>query len=642
MIRRHACSVGFEMVLLILSLLLCSCASDSPSITEPVDGDDPGEGWFAWNHPDGTTHYYLPIAVPGGITWEAAQDSAGTLYGYLATITSADENDFVFSLIDSSGYWRERGAGVLAGPWIGGYQPEGSAEPDGRWLWITAEGFSYSNWTSSQPDERNNTGQDRIHFGESHAERIPTWNDLRASQELGGFVVELSSLTTSRTVGLVLSEEGASAGYTLFAPVQFNVTYLIDLEGNLVHSWQSDYVPGNSAYLLENGHLLRTAAFDPTGLPPFAGGGAAGRVEEIDWSGSIVWEYEYASDTHLTHHDVEVLPNGNVLMIAWEYKSAAEAYAVGRQWGTLSEGSIWPDHVIEVEPSGSSGGTIVWEWHVWDHLIQDQDPQKASYGSPADHPERIDINYDPDGHGRADWCHTNGIDYNEDLDQIILSIRMFSEFWIIDHSTTTETAAGSTGGTSGKGGDLLYRWGNPAAYQAGGLDDQRLFVQHDAQWIESGLPGEGNILVFNNGAGRPGGDYSSIDEIILPVDGGGGYTLSGSSYGPSGATWSYTAQNPADFYSSFISGAQRQPNGNTLVCQGAQGIFFEATSTGELVWEYICPVTDTGPLQQGELIPETGLGTLNAVFRVYRYAADYPGLAGRDLSPGLPIELSAQ
>ena len=641
MIRRRSCAIGFELILLLLSMLLCSCSNDSPSITEPVDGGDPGEGWVAWNHPDGTTHYYLPIAVPHGITWDAAQDSAGVLDGYLATITSADEDAFVYGLIDSSGYWRERGAGVLAGPWIGGYQLEGSAEPEGGWFWITAEEFSYSNWTSTQPDERNNTNQNRIHFGESQGGRVPTWDDQGASQELNGFVVELSSLTSSRTVGLFLNGEGTSAGYTLFAPLQFNTTYLIDMEGNLVHSWPSVYVPGNSAYLLDNGHLLRTAAFDPTGVPPFTGGGAAGRVEEICWDGSIAWEYEYVSETYLTHHDVEYLPNGNLLMIAWEYKSAAEAYVAGRRLGTLSEGSIWPDHVIEVEPSGSSGGNIVWEWHAWDHLIQDQYPEKANYGVIADHPERIDINYDHDGFGRADWSHTNGIDYNEDFDQIMLSVRHFSEFWIIDHGTTTETAAGRAGGNSGKGGDLLYRWGNPAAYQAGDLEDQRLFVQHDAHWIETGLPGEGNVLVFNNGAGRPEGDYSSIDEIVLPLDGGGGYTLSGSTYGPSGATWSYTAENPADFYSSFISGAQRQPNGNTLVCQGAHGIFREVTSSGELIWEYVCPVADTGPLQQGDLVAETALGSLNAVFRVYRYPADHPGLAGRDLSPGLPIEVSA-
>ena len=209
----------------------------------------------------------------------------------------------------------------------------------------------------------------------------------------------------------------------------------------------------------------------------------------------------------------------------------------------------------------------------------------------------------------------------------------FSEIWIIDHSTTTAEAASHAGGNSGMGGDLLYRWGNPSAYDRGAPADQRLFGQHDAQWIEPGLIGAGNILVFNNGVGRPGGSYSSVDEFAPPVDESGDYSLdAGSAYGPDELVWTYIADPPGDFYASFISGAQRLPNDDTLVCYGPQGTFFETTQDGTIVWEYVSPVTSNGTTPQGN--PPGN----NSVFRANRYAPDHPGLDGQDLTPGDPLE----
>jgi hypothetical protein len=290
-------------------------------------------------------------------------------------------------------------------------------------------------------------------------------------------------------------------------------------------------------------------------------------------------------------------------MIAWELKTEAEAIAAGRNPNLIQDGELWPDHIIEVNPTS---GDIVWEWHVWDHLIQDYDNSRANYGVVADHPELIDLNFVDGRRSGADWNHTNSIDYNAELDQIMLSIHSFSEIWIIDHSTTTAEAAGHNGGNSGKGGDLLYRWGNPQAYDAGNTADQQLFAQHDAQWIPSGYPGAGNILVFNNGAGRPDGNYSSVEEIVPPLDGSGDYALAaGLSYEPAEPTWTYTAATPADLYADRISGAQRLANGNTLICDGPSGAFFEVTPENDIVWT----VDYDGQL-----------------FRVTRYTSDYPGL----------------
>ena len=160
----------------------------------------------------------------------------------------------------------------------------------------------------------------------------------------------------------------------------------------------------------------------------------------------------------------------------------------------------------------------------------------------------------------------NSIAYNAQLDQIVLSVRGCNEIWFLDHSTTTKEAAGHTGGKHGKGGDLIYRWGNPAAYRRGTTRDKQLVQQHDAQWIPDGYPGAGHITIFNNGYDR---GWSSVEEIVPPVDASGRYILeAGKAYGPEKPVWHYEAKNRTDFFSSEISGAHRLPNGNTLICAG--------------------------------------------------------------------------
>jgi hypothetical protein len=435
-----------------------------------------------------------------------------------------------------------------------------------------------------------------------------------------------------QTVGLFINEAGSFEGYTLFAPMQYSTTYLIDNNGLLVRSWDSDYNPGNSVYFLENGNLLRPGRLDN---PVFPGGGSSGIIQEMDWDGVIVWEYQYSDNEHMSHHDVERLPDGNTLIIAWERKSAAQAIAAGRNPALISEGELWPDHIIEVHPDSLTGDSIVWEWHIWDHLIQEFDSTKANYGVVEDHPELMNINfaYRP----IADWNHFNSIDYNPELDQILISANGPSEILVIDHSTTTAEAAGHTGGIYGRGGDFLYRWGNPRAYGAGSESDRQFFKQHDANWIKPGYPGAGNILVFNNGQNRPGGNYSSVEEIIPPIDSTGNYILQpGSSYGPDQPHWIYTADNPPDLYSPRISGAQRLPNGNTLICDGVNGVIFEVMPPDDsIVWLYVNPVTRNGPMVQGDPIPIWQ----NSVFRATRFSPDYPGFIGKDLTPGDPIEI---
>ena len=439
-----------------------------------------------------------------------------------------------------------------------------------------------------------------------------------------------------QTVGLFLSTPKACPGYTLFAPKHNMVTYLMNNAGQAVHQWKSQYEPGQVVHLLPNGHLIRACMLRVQGG---TGGGEGGRIEEYDWDGNLVWEFDHATRDYQLHHDLVPMPNGHILALMVERKSREQALAAGFDSNMMRDDYLVPDAVVEIEPIRPKGGKIVWEWHVWDHLIQDTDKTKPNHGDPAQHPELIYVNCN----GRptaAFWNHMNSLDYNAKLDQVSLSVRGCNEVWIIDHGTTAKEAAGHSGGKQGKGGDLLYRWGNPAAYKRGTLQDKQLVQQHDSLWIPDGYPGAGHMTIFNNGYDR---GWSSVEEIVLPVDAKGRYTLEeGKTYGPAKPFWHYEAKNRTDFFSSEISGAVRLPNGNTLVCGGVVGNLFEVTPAGETVWQYVNPMVRGGILAQGELPGKDMRGHLwNAVFKVNRYAPDYPGLKGRDLTPKGVIVLPA-
>jgi hypothetical protein len=446
----------------------------------------------------------------------------------------------------------------------------------------------------------------------------------------------------TRTVGLFLNDTAkVFKGYTLFSPKHYPYTYLVNNEGRIINQWtKSIYEPGQSVYLLENGNLIRTCMVKGQ---MNTGGGEGGRIEEYDWNGNLVWELDFSTSTYMQHHDVRPLPNGNIIMLVVEKKTYAEAVAAGFSPAKLAseiqqKDIMVPDYVAEIKPTKPKGGTVVWEWHVWDHLIQDNDASKSNYGVVKDHPELIDTDGDQKNIP-AFWNHMNSIDYNPALDQIAMSVRGNSEVWIIDHSTTTAEAKGHTGGKYGKGGDLLYRYGNPIAYGMGTASDQKFYQQHDAEWVRPDCPGAGNITVFNNGLSR---NYSTIDEITPPVNPDGTYTrAAGQAFGPTSFTWTYKANPPSSLYAEAISGAQRLQNGNTIICDGTHGSFTEVTSSGEVVWKYVCPAEKTGPLYYNGTIsddPARAGEKMNAVFRVYKYPLDYAAFKGKTLIPGDYVE----
>jgi hypothetical protein len=414
--------------------------------------------------------------------------------------------------------------------------------------------------------------------------------------------------------GQAIAQSRPSPGYTLIASLGSRDTFLIDLDGKVVHQWTSDYQPGNAVYLLDDGSLLRTGKVPNATFN--ARGGTGGRIQRFSWDGELLWDFKLSDDQYCQHHDIEPMPGGNVLCIAWQRKSREEAIAAGRDPASIRFDALWPETILEIKPEGKTGGKVVWQWSMWDHLIQSHDPIQANFGEVADHPELIDVNYMQ--RPGADWVHMNSVAYNAQLDQILLSARWFNEIWIIDHSTTTEEAASHGGGRSGKGGDLLYRWGNPYTYLGGLPFDQRFFGQHDARWVPKSYPGGGNIMVFDNGGERSGRNYSVVAEITPPINADGSYTLSRSRpFGPEDYAWTYS--DPSYFLSERISGAERQPGGNTLICSGDQGYVFEVDTDGEIVWEF-----------SNTLGRESG-GPGGSLFRAPRYPLDYPAFAGRDL-----------
>ena len=456
--------------------------------------------------------------------------------------------------------------------------------------------------------------------------------------------------------GLTITSDRLTDGYVMFCAPNSPLIYLINRKGEVVHQWKANYGAFNP-YLQDDGSIVLGAADQD--YPVFDNTGPYGRIEKVTWDGKTKWDFEYATEEYILHHDIAVLPSGNILAIAYEVKPFKEAIARGGKPEMIAKDGSWLEKIIEIEPQDKRHGKIVWEWHLWDHLIQDYDETKSNYGDPGDHPELLDFNtarplppYISEdsleillakgmvhrnttiGNRGAGLFHFNAINYNEALDQIVFSSPPLSEIFIIDHSTTTEEAAGHSGGRYGKGGDFLYRWGNPQNYQRGDSTNQQLFGQHDIRWVEAGKPGAGNLTLFNNDVpmGPDSLDYSAIFEFVPPITDSGNYILEDDkSFGPEGLVWIYTAQDTLSFYSSFISSAHRMENGNTFINEGAKGRFFEVTPEGETVWEYLNQYRGEIRKPNGDPIPMIPFAYVE--FRSTFIPADHPSLAGKELKP---------
>ncbi len=441
----------------------------------------------------------------------------------------------------------------------------------------------------------------------------------------------LTLLSQENTLGTISLTEEAYDGYTLFS--SHKNTFLINNCGQVINQWSSDYLPGHSVYILPNGNLIRAGRKDTSTI---TFGGVGGIVEMFDWDGNLVWEFVYSSDDYRLHHDIYPMPNGNILVLAATVMSNEETILAGRDPNLVSgAGILYNEQILEIKPIGTNDYSIEWEWNFNDHLIQDYDDTKNNYGVIEEHPEKLDINFLNDRIPAENWLHVNSIQYDETLDQIVISSRNLSELFIIDHSTTTEEASGDTGGTYGKGGDFLYRWGNPVAYRQGNEDNRTLFGQHFPHIIKPGLKDEGKIILFNNGTDREPA-FSEVMIFSAPTTSPGIYTYEpDSSYGPEAAEFTYSSNEDNNFTSGILSGAIRLPNENLLICDGNSGRLFEITATNDIVWNYIIPMNNTtGEISsQGDVL-ESG----NSTFKGIKYSTDYEGFTGKDVTPGDPIE----
>jgi len=443
------------------------------------------------------------------------------------------------------------------------------------------------------------------------------------------FGVLTTALSSQHTIGLFQNSPASVNGYTLFTVAQG--TYLIDNCGRVVNQWSHEFSPGLASYLTDQGTLLRCSRLGG----PFSGGGIGGLITEQTWEGETLWSFDYANEDVHHHHDIEPMPNGNVMIIAWEKHSPEEAM----EMGASTDITYSPTQLVEVKPLGLDSGMIVWEWHLWDHLIQDVSPGLPNFGVVAEHPERVNINaYPPTGSfSTGDWIHCNSVAYNETRDELVIGSRDFSEVWVIDHSTTSEEAAGSTGGDKGKGGDLLYRWGNPQAYDRGTIDDQKLFGQHNVLWVPEGNPYEGAFSVFNNGTGFGGPGYSKVSIFQPPLDSNGHYIMpTEGAAGPLAPIWEYQAEDTSSLYSQNQGGAYPMADGHVLINSSTQGDMIEVDVEGNILWRYKMPISNGVPLAQGQQWgPSSG-----TTFKAIRYLPDFSGFIGKDLTPGEPIEIN--
>ena len=338
-----------------------------------------------------------------------------------------------------------------------------------------------------------------------------------------------------------------------------NTSVVINKDGEIIQEYNFENRLGNDIERLPNGEFL--GIFKPMTKTHISFGGSGGVLRRINADQQTLWQYVISSETELAHHDLERLPNGNVMTIVWEKISTEQAIALGAQ----TEVPIYLEKLVEIDPNTDE---IVWQWRSADHLIQDVDDSASTYGNIRQYPRKIDINYNShieDG----DWMHANGIVYDHTRDLVFMTVNFYDEVWVIDHSTTTAQASTASGGNYGVGGDLVYRFGNPAAY---GSAQPPIFdhVHHPNFSNDNNT----QMLFYSNGETA---EKSIVFELQLPAQ----LSLDPNTENLPAIVWQFS--HPEMYYR-IVSGAVKLPNGNVLICEGDFG-FWEINPSGHVVWK---------------------------------------------------------
>jgi hypothetical protein len=382
-------------------------------------------------------------------------------------------------------------------------------------------------------------------------------------------------------------------GYTVFPARDIGAT-LIDMNGNVVNQWKGMFAGFAPNKILPGGYVMGS-----TGLRnPKYGYQDLLDLVQIDWEGNVVWsfnKYERVKDPRQRpvwmarqHHDYQregnpvgyyvpgmdpLVGTGNTLILC--HKNLRNP--------AISDKVLVDDTIIEVNWEGR----IIWEWRCSDHF------DEMGFTEEAKNALARNPNTTIARGGAGDWMHMNSMSAlgpNKWFDSGDERFHPNNIIW--DGRQTNILAI-----TDKKTGEIVWQVGpdydaTPALKKLG-----QFIGQHHVHMVPKGLPGEGNILGFDNGgsagygAPNPGattGNRNALRDHSRVVE-----------FDPTTleVVWRYTALEagfvmPGDankFYSSYISSAQRLPNGNTLVTEGADGRLFEVTSEYEIVWEYISP-----------------------------------------------------
>jgi hypothetical protein len=384
-------------------------------------------------------------------------------------------------------------------------------------------------------------------------------------------------------------------GYTVLSPLGTQAVLVIDMNGNVVKRWE-DYnnSAGGPARVLPGGVVIAASG----ARPPHQ---ESTELVQRDFHGKVIWQF--SRNEQITtregstiwsvrqHHDWQrdsfpagyyspettpAVEGGNTLILTH----------ADRKQPKVADGVLEDARLIEV----SWTGDIVWEWVASDHIDElgfADDARKAIKAASGVNAAR----------GTFDWLHVNSATYvgpNRWFDQgdtrfapnnVIISSREASLLAIV-----------------GRDGSIVWRLGPDFSASKELRAIRQIIGQHHAHLIPKGLPGAGNLMVFDNG-GASGYGFANP---IAP-DGRGAFVRPTSRVLEINPVtlelvWSYT--NPR-FFSTNISGAQRLPNGNTLITAGAGGRMFEVTKEGAIVWEYMYPTF-------------SGANASNAVYRAYR------------------------